>query len=483
VSYPPRTALMALYSGRHISSVVLEASDRVHNPQLLPLALLLEYAKEQCCNPSAVPRSETLRAACVLFCQVSLFEPFNHRVAIWQQVSYMTYVAILQQVNGMATVIITREERGRMIAQQPNQIQRLDERSYKVSSQSGNGMYDVIRSEKFAMRWICECPDWQFRQVKCKHIWAVEISLRLRNKVRESVVIQPIKINACLFCKSENIKKDGLRHNKSGTIQVFCCKACGKYFTVNLGFEKMKHNPQGITTAMQLYFSGESLRNVSRSLRLIGVEVSYQTVWNWIEKYTALMEKYLDKITPQVGDTWRADEIFLKVKGDMKYLYALMDNETRFWIAKEVADTKYHADIHTLFNQGRKIADKAPSHIITDGAPNFSAGIAAEFFREKKQLALVHERDIRFDGTIHNNKMERMNGEIRDREKVMRSLKTADTPILTGYQIFHNYVRPHMALGGKTPANLAGIKVEGENKWLTLIQNATLQTSKKSVET
>jgi len=37
--------------------------------------------------------------------------------------------------------------------------------------------------------------------------------------------------------------------------------------------------------------------------------------------------------------------------------------------------------------------------------------------------------------------MERFNGELRDREKVMRGLKKADTPILTGYQIYHNYVR------------------------------------------
>lgn len=68
--------------------------------------------------------------------------------------------------------------------------------------------------------------------------------------------------------------------------------------------------------------------------------------------------------------------------------------------------------------------------------------------------------------------MERMNGEIRDRERVMRTLETKDTPILNGMQIFHNYVRPHMALKGKTPAEVAGIKIEGENKWITLIQNA-----------
>jgi len=39
-------------------------------------------------------------------------------------------------------------------------------------------------------------------------------------------------------------------------------------------------------------------------------------------------------------------------------------------------------------------------------------------------------------------------------------------------QIFHNYIRPHQALKGKTPAEVAGINVEGENRWLTLIQNA-----------
>jgi hypothetical protein len=33
-----------------------------------------------------------------------------------------------------------------------------------------------------------------------------------------------------------------------------------------------------------------------------------------------------------------------------------------------------------------------------------------------------------------------VNGEIRDREKTMRGLKKMDTPILKGYEIFHNYM-------------------------------------------
>jgi hypothetical protein len=78
--------------------------------------------------------------------------------------------------------------------------------------------------------------------------------------------------------------------------------------------------------------------------------------------------------------------------------------------------------------------------------------------------------------------MERLNGEIRDRENVMRSLKKDNTRILTGMQIFHNYVRPHNGIDGHTPSELAGIEVEGENKWLTLIQNAATQPTKSNVK-
>jgi hypothetical protein len=64
-------------------------------------------------------------------------------------------------------------------------------------------------------------------------------------------------------------------------------------------------------------------------------------------------------------------------------------------------------------------------------------------------------------------------GQVRDREKVMRGLKRMDTPIMKGTQIYHNFIKPHQGIQGRIPAEAAGIKVEGENKWLTLIQNAS----------
>lgn len=107
--------------------------------------------------------------------------------------------------------------------------------------------------------------------------------------------------------------KHGLRHNKSVDIQRYTCEACGRWFVVNLGFERMKASSQIITSAMQLYFTGESLRNVQKFLRLQGVVVSHVAVYKWIRKYVRLMEKYLEQIKPQVSETWRADELYLKV--------------------------------------------------------------------------------------------------------------------------------------------------------------------------
>jgi hypothetical protein len=155
-----------------------------------------------------------------------------------------------------------------------------------------------------------------------------------------------------------------------------------------------------------------------------------------------------------------------------------MDDQTRFWIAQQVADTKYTADITPLFQEGKQIAGKAPSTVITDGAYNFNSAFRHAFWRENKALAIRHERHVRFQGDLNNQKMERMNGEIRDREKIIRGVKREDSPLLKGLQIYHNYVRPHMGLNGETAAGKAGIRVEGKDKWLTIIQNASKQKPK-----
>lgn len=369
-------------------------------------------------------------------------------------------------------LVEARRMRGHAIFNLGEQVKRLDDYTYHVTSQSGNGEYTIMSTE---MGFICECPDHIYRGLKCKHIWAVEYSLALRRNVEKSIVIQPITVSGCPHCKSENVKKAGLRHNKRGDIQRYTCLKCGYSYTINLGFERMRATPESITLAMQLYFSGLSFENTAKALRLKGVKISNTGVYKWVKKYVALMEKYLDQITPQVSDTWRTDEMYVKVKGNMKYLFAMMDDETRFRLAQQVSAHKGTSDVRPMYRIAAAKAEKKPKTLISDGAPNFHDAYRKEYYDTYgDEKSPEHIREIRLSGQVHNNKMERQNGEWRDREKVMRGLKKDESPIIEGMEIYHNFIRPHMGLPNKiTPAEAAGIKIEGNNKWITIIQNAS----------
>ena len=162
----------------------------------------------------------------------------------------------------------------------------------------------------------------------------------------------------------------------------------------------------------------------------------------------------------------------------MKYLFALIDDETRYWIAKEVADRKEGHDASGLFKQAKDVTHTKPKVIITDGLGSYHEAYKKEFWTVKREDRTLHIRHIHLKGDMNNNKMERFNGEFRDCEKVMRGIKKENSVMFDGYQIYHNYVREHMSLDGKTPSQACGIEVQGNDKWHTLIQNASFDSSK-----
>ena len=60
-----------------------------------------------------------------------------------------------------------------------------------------------------------------------------------------------------------------------------------------------------------------------------------------------------------------------------------------------------------------------------------------------------HIRHIRLTGKRdrdNNNRMERLNGEIRDREKVFRNLKKFNTPLIDGLKTYYSFTKKHLAL-------------------------------------
>ena len=46
-----------------------------------------------------------------------------------------------------------------------------------------------------------------------------------------------------------------------------------------------------------------------------------------------MTSKYLNGIVPRVGNWFRADEVWIKIAGKQNYLFASMDDDTRYWLA------------------------------------------------------------------------------------------------------------------------------------------------------
>lgn len=356
-----------------------------------------------------------------------------------------------------------RADRGMLIHQSKDQVEHLASDHYLVRSQSGNGTYEV---RDFGHGWMCSCPDHTHTGSVCKHIQAVQW------RVGERRTIKPHDNSRCKFCDSTNIVKKGVR----GTKQQYGCKDCGRRFIQNLGFERRRATPEQICDAVELWYGGLSSRKVVANMASKGLHVSYKTIQNWGKVYGMLMEEYFDSIQPQVGEVWRTDEIHLKIKGKKRYLFAMLDSETRYWIAKQVAEHKGKDDVAPMFKQAKKVADKIPTTLISDKAANFHHAWKQQY-RAKNFLHkdTQHINEVAFDGIHHNNQMESFNGNtIRHREKVTRGIKTEDSGVITGLQTYHNFVRPHLGLpDNQTPAEAAGIHVQGTNKLKTIIQAAT----------
>jgi putative transposase len=392
------------------------------------------------------------------------------------------------------TEIDMRQMSGLTIAAKGAQIKRINKLSYSVKSQTSGLWYSVVEAygksiEGTKAHWVCNCPDHLYRKVTCKHIFAVLFSKQLRKKIVASQdvaerVIGPTIEFECPKCKGSTIVKHGIRHTKHGTdIQRYSCKDCHFRFASNSGFEKARADPKVITAALDLYFKGISLRKVCDHVKQFqGIEVSHVAVIKWIRKFVKLVKPYLDNIeAPHLSGIYHVDEMMVHVRkeqngvGHYAWLWNLMDDTTRFWICAKISQKREIADARAVFQEAKKIAPNKPKAIIHDGLPAYDKAFQKEFYTKKNPRTMnVRSVSVRHEGL--NSKVERLNGSVRDREVVMRGMdhKESAQTLVEAMRIYHNYVRKHQALGGKTPAEAAGIQSElGSNRIESLIRLAT----------
>jgi putative transposase len=83
-----------------------------------------------------------------------------------------------------------------------------------------------------------------------------------------------------------------------------------------------------ISQCVWLYFNfAVSLREVELMMAYRGIQLSYETIRRWCDRFGASYAAKLKRKRPKLGDKWFLDEVFLKINGVQHYLWRAVDQQ------------------------------------------------------------------------------------------------------------------------------------------------------------
>lgn len=289
----------------------------------------------------------------------------------------------------------------------------------------------------------------------------------LRCSLEQQHFTEPKPI-VCKWCGSKDIIKHGIREG----VQEYICLKCKRKFNAKDAPYGMQTTVEQIGASLAMYYDGLSLADIARQL-----DITYQnpvdrsTIYRWLTKFTGEAIRLLEPLKPKVSNTWVADETAIKFNSQLFWVWDIIDYQTRFLLATYLSPHRGTNEARTLMERAAKRANKAPKRVVTDKLRAYLDGIELTFGSDTQ-----HIQSSPFDVDSDNNIIERMQGTIKDRTKVIRGFKTVPTAelILDGFLIHYNFFRPHMSLNGKTPAQEAKL-VPPVTNWTELVRKVGLR--------
>jgi transposase-like protein len=320
----------------------------------------------------------------------------------------------------------------------------------------------------------------------CKHVSALRLWLKAKEATERTDTFElpktVLSFEHCRFCNSVDLLRWGYRKTRQSKRPIFKCRSCGKRFVVDEGFLKHRFDPKIVTLALDLYFKGASLRKVTQHLaQFYGIKVSQVAILKWIRKFSELVDNYTNTLRPQLSGVWNCDEMKTKmahedpINGERFFwLWNALDNGSRYLVASHLTRGRKKTDAHAFFEVAKKQAKRDPQVIFSDGLDSYRGAYDPASIDNVGKV--VHIANVGIRSHMGNHRVERLHNTMREREKVMRHLKRAQSAekILKGFRAYYNFVRPHMALENHTPAQAAAVPIQlGTNRWLDLIRQAS----------
>ena len=296
----------------------------------------------------------------------------------------------------------------------------------------------------------------------------------------------------CPNCKSQEVVKRGFFQTEvHGKQQRYFCKICGKKFIEQTPFYRIRNKSEKITLCLDLFFKGISTRQVQSHLQAFYPHnSSHKTIYLWVVKYSNLISNYTDNLKLNVGKELQIDEMEI---GSRKSRYRgwfidSIDTETRFMVSSEFSKKRDLKEVKRVLSQAKKKTENQVETITSDGWLAYPKAVQKTFTIKKKsntkKYGVNHQVLNASQGDGFNIKIERLHNSVRHRIKTFRgfhgSVNSANS-IMKGFEIHYNFIRPHLALKGKTPSELAtDIKLMESNKWLELINLSSLNPKESS---
>ncbi len=179
-------------------------------------------------------------------------------------------------------------------------------------------------------------------------------------------------------------------------------------------YKRHRYPTEIISYAVWLYFRFTlSYRDVEELLAARGIIVSYETIRQWCLKFGQVYANQLRHRRPQTGDKWHIDEVFLKINGEIQYLWRAVDQYGN--VLDILVTFKRDAQAaKRFFRKLLKGCKYVPRVIITDKLASY--GVA----KREIMPGVEHRQHKRL-----NNRAENSHQPTRQKERQMRRFKSA----------------------------------------------------------
>ena len=228
-------------------------------------------------------------------------------------------------------------------------------------------------------------------------------------------------------------------------------------------FKRMRYPVFVIISALSMFYLGKnSFRNIALILRLtFNISVSHTTISNWCTNFAPLFDNIRLELLPCIdlnSDEWHTDETVVKINGVTHYLWFVVDAETRFVVAFHLSPQRDSPQAFSVLNEAAKRGK--PRAIVSDRYSAYNVPVKSIFNSSK------HIRVESFKDDISNNLIECFNKQFKAWYKTKQGFCSFDSAnnLISMFLFFFNFVRPHSALNGLTPAQVAGLNLSKKLK-------------------